>query len=77
MSATLLAPTGAPVKSVRVKILADTVVNQSGRGIPVWKGSVIDVAEFDAAMLFAGNKAEKSTDGVKIVENPNTPKKVS
>lgn len=75
MSLTMLTPTSdTKLKPSRVQIVADTVINRNGRGVPVWAGSVLDVTGEDAAMLFASNKAKKTTAEVKIVENPNTPK---
>lgn len=61
-----------PVKEARVEIIADTVINQSGRGVPLFKGSVLDVSEADAALLISSVKAKKVglEIAVKIVPNP-------
>ncbi len=67
---------GRVQKDVRVEITADTIITREGRGVPVYKGSVLDVTEMDAAMLIGSVKARKSSAEVKIVPNPylNSPK---
>lgn len=69
--------TGKPEVVVRVEIIADTIINRNGRGVPIFKGSVLDVTGTDALMLFASVKAKKSAADVKIVPNPylNSPLK--
>lgn len=70
--------TGKQEIVTRVEITADTIITRNGRGVPLFKGSVLDVSGTDASMLFASVKAKKSTAEVKIVPNPylNSPKKV-
>lgn len=68
-------------KEVRVEFTAHAILNQNGRGVPVFKGSVLDVDEHDAALLMAANKAKKAPGkDVVIAKNEDlnqTPKKAS
>lgn len=75
MALTVLQATNSTLKSVKVRITADTVITQDGRGIPVYAGSVINVKPEDANILIACVKAEraKPEDEEKLVPNPNLP----
>ncbi len=70
---------GRPEIVVRVEITADTIITRNGRGVPLFKGSVLDVSQYDAGMLIASVKAKKSEKDVHLVPNPylNSPKKAS
>lgn len=80
MSLTMLTPpSDLKLKATRVEIIADTVINRGGRGVAVWKGSILDITGEDASALFAGNKARKSTAETRIFtegeyDKLNTPK---
>lgn len=75
--ATTLEATGVlPVRQqkadVWVEITSDTILNQHGRGIPIFKGSVLEVSDENAGLLIASVKAKRVEGGtVKIVPNPN------
>lgn len=64
---------------VKVEITADTIITRSGKGVPLFKGSVLNVTAHDAGMLIASMKAKKVGPDVpeKIVPNPylNSPQK--
>jgi len=68
---------GKPEVVVRVEITADTIITRNGRGVPLYKGSVLNVSQHDAAMLINSVKAKKSEKDVHLVPNPylNSPQK--
>jgi hypothetical protein len=71
-------------RTVKVRIIADTVLSQNGRGVPIYTGSVLEVTPWDANTLINSFKAEKAKpeDEVKVFTTNQSaekgaPKKVS
>lgn len=77
MALTVLTPLNDNIKSVKVRITADTVINRDGRGIPIYTGSVLSVTPTEANMLMASIKAEKAKpeDEEKVFTQPHVPEK--
>ena len=77
MALTVLNPQNDNIKSVKVRITADTVITRDGRGVPIYTGSVLSVTPTEANLLMASMKAEraKPEDEDKVLTQPHQPDK--
>lgn len=62
-----LRPDQSGVRSEKVRIIADTVIHQDGKGVPVYEGSIVNVRPEVARILYSSIKAVPANPDDKAV----------